>query len=195
MQPRLAALQILTRDSPTQLWQELVREGEQRARATLDEDLESYLVFTLMRHLGDAPLAHRIMALELLEAMLKGGRLREQELRDVGDRCLLIAGLYPELAQRRHVPVRYFLELGQGAYDQLGCELRAALAALYAQLARAFSVLVRVLLEVRKLSGEWSGLAPLDRHALLMRPDGTPEPDAELAFEGAILVPGPGCRQ
>jgi hypothetical protein len=181
-------LQILTRDSPTQLWQELVREGGERARATLDEDLESYLVFTLMRHLGDAPLAHRVMALELLEALLKAGRRREQELRDVGDRCLLIAGLYPELAQRRHVPLRYFLELGQGAYDALGCELRAALAQLYAQLARAFSVLVRVLLEVRKLSGEWGGLAPLERHALLVRSDGTLEPDADAAFGAAAIV-------
>jgi hypothetical protein len=186
-------LPILTGNSSTQLWHELVREAAQGAHARLSEDLESYLVFTLMRHLGDAPLGQRIMALELLEALLKDGRQREQELRDVGDRCLLIAGLYPQLARRRHVPLRYFLDLGRGAYDQLGCELRAALAALYAQLARAFADLVRVLLEVRRLSGTWPGLDPIDRHDLLLADGaGASEDDA---FPGAILVPAPARRQ
>jgi len=186
---------IVTHGSATALWLELVREAAERAGARLDEDLESYLVFTLMRHLGDAPLGHRIMALELLEAVLKDGRQRQLELRDVGDRCLLIAGLYPQLAERRHVPLRYFLDLGSGAYDQLGCELRAAVSALYAQLARAFGQLVRVLLEVRRLSGNWSGLAPLDRHDLLLgAASSTVAPDGDV-FSGAILVPAPSRRQ
>src|SRR5688572_546372 len=158
--------EILTRESSTALWQELIREGEQRAGKALGEDLESYLVFTLMRHLGDAPLAHRVMALELLEALNAAGAQRKGELRDVGDRCLLIAGLYPDLAKRRRVPLSYFVDLGQGAYDTLAGEMRAALSALYAELARAFAQLVRVLVEVRKLSGEWRGLLPLDRHEL-----------------------------
>jgi len=182
--------QIMTGDSPIQLWHELVREGESRAHARLDEDLESYLVFTLMRHLGDAPLAHRVMALELLEALLKDGRRRRDELRDVGDRCLLLAGLYPDLAQRRRVSLRYFVTLGQGAYDQLAQELTRAVAALYAQLARAFAQLVRVLIEVRKLSGEWSGPEPLARLELAARGDGIDPGAAAQAFEGAIVVAG-----
>jgi hypothetical protein len=182
--------QILT-DAPTQLWHELVREGESRAHARLDEDLESYLVFTLMRHLGDAPLAHRVMALELLEALLKDGRRRRDELRDVGDRCLLIAGLYPELAKRRRVSLRYFVTLGQGAYDQLAQELSRALAALYAHLARAFADLVRVLIEVRKLSGQWAGLEPLARLELAQRGEGVDPVAAAQAFDGAIVVANP----
>lgn len=156
----------LASGSPTQLWHDLIREGEQRAHARLPEDAESYLVFTLMRHYRDAPLGHRIMALELLGALLKDGKQREQELRDVGDRCLLIAGLYPELARKRRVSLDYFIQLGQGAYDQLGRELRAALSTLYAHMAARFAELVRVLLAVRQLSGEWQGLDPLQHHEL-----------------------------
>jgi hypothetical protein len=182
---------IVTGESSTQLWHDLVREGEDRAHARLPEDLESYLVFTLMRHLGDAPLAHRVMALELLEALVKDGRQRQDDLRDVGDRCLLIAGLYPDLAKRRRVPLRYFLELGSGAYDTLSQELRAALAALYAQLARAFSDLVRVLLEVRRLSGDWHGPDAIARYELCLS-GRTVDPVAAAAeFDGAIVVPGP----
>lgn len=178
--------EILTRETATALWHELVREGEQRAGRTLGEDLESYLVFTLMRHQGDAPLAHRIMGVELLEALQEGGRQREAELRDVGDRCLLIAGLYPELAQRRRVPLSYFVDLGQGAYDRLASELRAAWAQLYAELAHAFAQLVRVLVEVRRLSGSWAGLAPLDGHELALRAGAAVNP----TFPGMVLVQG-----
>jgi hypothetical protein len=177
--------EILTEPS-TALWQDLVREGEQRAGNPLGEDLESYLVFTLMRHLGDAPLTHRVMALELLEALNAAGKQRAEDLRDVGDRCLLIAGLYPDLAKRRRVPLSYFVGLGQVAYDQLANELRAALASLYAELARAFAQLVRVLIEVRRLSGEWRGLLSMDRFELASAAG----PDALMhEYAGAVLVP------
>lgn len=165
--------EILTGDG-TNLWHDLVREGEQRSRERLDEDAESYLVFTLMRHHRDAPLAHRTMALELLDALHCSGRRREGELRDVGDRCLLLAGFYPELAQRRRVDLRYFIQLGRGAYAQLADEMRAALARLYAHLAQDFDRLVRVLMAVRTLSGEWRGPDAFATHDLALATTRTP---------------------
>jgi hypothetical protein len=139
-----------------QLWRDLIREGETRAGARLAEDCEAYLVFTLMRHCRDAPLAHRTMALELLDALSAAGRARDDQLRDVGDRCLLIAGLYPELANRRRVDLGYFVGLGRGAYRRLGD--RPSLGPLFNELAERFAALVRVLLAVRMLSA--SGLKP-----------------------------------
>jgi hypothetical protein len=141
---------LLTGNSPTELWHSLVRQGEARAHRHLDENAEAYLVFTLMRHYRDVPLAHRTMALEWLHALDQAGRDRQDGLRDVGDRCLLLAGLYPQLAERRRVTLSYFVELGRGAYDQLAGELRDALAALYRELANCFEDLVRVLLAVRE---------------------------------------------
>ena len=158
---------IRTADSATALWQDLVREGEQRCGAQLDENSESWLVFTLMRHLGSTALAEPAMALVYLDALhTAGGARRSQALQDVGERCLLIAGLYPELAQRRRVSQRYYIELGQGAFRQLADEARRAMAELYEGIARQFARLVRVLVELRALSGEWRGLTPLERHGL-----------------------------
>lgn len=184
--------EILTGPSATGLWRDLVREGESRCGATLDEDAESYLVFTLMRHDRDAPLAHRVMALELLRAFEQGGRLREQDLRDVGDRCLLIAGLYPELAARRRVSVDYFISLGQVAYDDLAQRSRLALAELYGQLVRLFARLVRVLLEVRRIAHSGHALDPLARHALALAAGADV---AAREFEGSIVLPGPTRAQ
>lgn len=139
---------IRTAGSATALWQDLVREGEQRCGAQLDENSESWLVFTLMRHLGSTSLAEPAMALIYLEALhTTGSAQRSRALQDVGERCLLIAGLYPELAQRRRVSQRYYIELGQGAFRQLADEARRAMAELYAGIATQFARLVRVLVE------------------------------------------------
>jgi hypothetical protein len=181
---------IHTRETQTALWHELVREGEHRAGRELGEERESYLVMTLMRHLGDAPLAHRVMAFELLEALQANGRVRQQELRDVGDRCLLISGFYPELAERRRVQLTYFMDLGKGAYARLAQEMSAALKELFEELSRGFAELVRVLFELRGLSQQVPILAPIDRHAVALGA-GTAERD----FPGTILVRAPRRQQ
>src|SRR4051794_19944215 len=97
-----------------QLWQELVHDATVRTGCPLDETRESYLVFVLLRHQHDEALLARTQALEWLAAQACTGTMRADALRDVGDRCLLIAGLYPALAERRHVAVDYFIELGRG---------------------------------------------------------------------------------
>jgi hypothetical protein len=89
------------------LWQGLVAEGEDSAGVRLSETTESYLVFLLMQHLRDGALAGRALALEWLSALERVGTLRAEQLREVGDRSLLIAGLYPGLAERRRVGREY----------------------------------------------------------------------------------------
>jgi hypothetical protein len=133
--------------SATALWQELIREGEQRRHLALGEELESYLVFALMRHLGDGHLGARVMALEWLTA--HEPPMRPDHLRDVGDRCLLIAGLFPRLAQRRRVDTRYYVDLGRGAYSSAASRAPRCERTLFDRLAEAFGSLVSVLAAIR----------------------------------------------
>lgn len=135
--------------APAELWQALVHEAGERAGCTLDESRESYLVFVLLRHQGDGHLLARTQALEWLRAHELAGRAREDSLRDVGDRCLLIAGLYPSLAERRQVSVRYFVDLGRSAYMGIADAGRTAYASLFGQLAEGFGELVCTLRAVR----------------------------------------------
>lgn len=133
--------------SAAALWQELIREGEQRRHLALGEDLQSYLVFALMRHLGDADMAGRIMALEFLRAQERPQS--PSRLRDVGDRCLLIAGLFPRLHRRRLVSTQYYIDLGRGAYASAADRSPHCERSLFAALAEAFRSLVEVLSAVR----------------------------------------------
>lgn len=127
------------------LWVELVREGQERAHTPLPEMIESYLVFVLQRHQGDRVLAGRTLALEWLEGLDQVGSMRADALRDVGDRCLLVAGLYPQLARRRRVTPGYYAAIGQAAYDAVADATRAGYAELFRQLAHAFEAMRRVL--------------------------------------------------
>lgn len=131
------------------LWQAVIREALATRGAALDESQESYLVFVLLRHQRDERLLARIQALEWLDAQAQAGRARTDALRDVGDRCLLVAGLFPALARRRRVDVDYFVDLGRGAYQGVADAGRDAYAELFARLAGTYHELVATLQAVR----------------------------------------------
>ena len=179
---------ILTDVPQMALWTDLVHEAEDGAATRLDEELESYLVFLLMAHTRDVHLHSRAMAIDYLLARAASGALRKQELREVGDRCLLLAGLYPEQAERRLVSIGYFLDMGSHAYHELSAALNAGFADLYDHLAEAFAHLVRVLMELRRRTRD---IAPLLLHELAAERGSGSDPQ----FPGAILLAGSALRQ
>ena len=180
---------ILTDVPQLALWTDLVHEAEHGAATRLDEELESYLVFLLMAHTRDVQLNRSVVALDYLLARAQSGTRHKQELRDVGDRCLLLAGLYPEQAQRRLVNIGYFLDLGSCAYDELSNALSAGIAQLYGHLAQAFAHLVRVLMEVRR---QVRDITPLVLHELCTLGRGV---ETDPQFPGAILLTGNATQQ
>ncbi|MCR6495043.1 hypothetical protein LJB71_01460 [Thermomonas sp. S9] len=133
-----------------ELWQDLLRDAGKRSHVPLDESQESYLVFLLLRHQNDPQLLAHVQALDWLHAQTLVGQSRADALRDVGDRCLLIAGLFPTLAQRRRVSLDYFLTLGRSAYRDLADACRSAYAELFAQLAAHYDALAQVLRGLRE---------------------------------------------
>lgn len=145
----------IARGAQAELWQGLVHEAGARLHAPLDESRESYLVFVLLRFQRDDSLLARTLALEWLAAQANIGSARADALRDVGDRCLLIAGLYPGMADRRRVSADYFIELGRSAYLEVAQASRNAYAALFEALARSYRQLVRTLRALRGAPELW----------------------------------------
>lgn len=144
---------VLTGATPTHLWQQAVQAAEASACARLNETLESYLVFLLMQFSRDAGLSEGALGGAYLAALGERGALRESQLRMIGDRCLLYAGLFPERAQRKRVSVTYFIDLGQSAYGHLGTLLPGLRGHIYADLAQAFISLTDVLQALRPRTG------------------------------------------
>ena len=152
---------LVLHTNPTAQWHALVNEAQAAADCQLDQELESYLVFVLMRFADRPELAARIFALDFLKGTLAAGHVRQTRLRDVGDQCLLYSGLFPEQAEQRHVSVNYFVDLGRTAYQELAALLEHGSAAMFAQLASGFVSLMDVLLAMRELGDRAPALAPL----------------------------------
>lgn len=134
-------------------WHALVSEAQAASQQNLDELIESYLVFMLMRFTGQPDIAHSLMALDFLDAQQDSSQ-KPDKLRDVGDQCLLFSGLFPQLAERRLVRVSYFVNIGRTAYDQLSSLVDCRNNRLYGRLAEAFVGIMDVLQAMRGLSGQ-----------------------------------------
>ena len=59
---------LLLKQTTTETWQALVQESAVKASITLSEELESYLVFLLMRFSKEPTLAMSVLATEYLNA-------------------------------------------------------------------------------------------------------------------------------
>jgi len=145
---------IVLQPTITAQWQALIKEAESLSHLALPEDLESYLVFLLMRFTEKPELARSVLGMEYLRAFEgMAGQGQGVRLQNVGDKCLLLAGLFPERAERKRVRISYFVELGQGAYASVADLSQTELAKLYHALCQGFVGLMDVLHAARELAG------------------------------------------
>lgn len=148
---------------PTELaqWHALINEAEQACATRLDEELQSYLVFLLMRYIGATQLPDSVLALDYLNSLESSGQLRAEQLRAVGDKCLLYSGLFPGRAERRRVRISYYVELGISAYGVLATTLAGLKAQIFQQLSERFVGLMDILQMTRELGQAPVTLQPL----------------------------------
>lgn len=150
----------------TAQWQALVQEAEAHCGYKLNEELESYLVFLLMRYTGRPELAAKVMALEYLESAQTTGKARRERMRDVGDQCLLYSGLFPKRAEKKRVRVSYYVDLGRSAYHNVSEVAQAAMAEMFASLAESFVQLMDTLQAMRAMTQTNEPLDPLQAFEL-----------------------------
>lgn len=135
-----------------ELWYTLIHEGQKVSNQPLNPSLEKYLVDLLSRFYADSSLAKSAVGLDFLEALqlhsLQGQFLA---LQTVGDKCLLLSGLFPEQAQRRRVDVNYYVQLGRQAYGILTTlsPYQRQQTHFFASLREAFVTLMNVLQSLR----------------------------------------------
>lgn len=145
----------------TNQWHSLVTEAQQASGIQLDEELESYLVFLLMRYTDRPEMAASVLAIDYLEGSHCLGQVRREKMRDVGDQCLLYSGLFPERAEKRRVRVSYYVDLGRSAYQTAADATQLALHQLFTALASQFVLVMDTLQAMRGINGEQAQLAPL----------------------------------
>ncbi|MBA2649792.1 MAG: hypothetical protein H0U75_09420 [Legionella sp.] len=130
-------------------WYTLVNEAQNTTRLILNENTESYLVFLLMRFAQKPTVLESIVSLDFLRSVNKPRLLQRDLLREVGDKSLLFCGLFPGMAERRHVNLSYFSDMGQAAYLTVSELQEQQSANLYFQLSEQFISLKKILQAMR----------------------------------------------
>lgn len=106
-------MSLITSSSELALWHSLIGEAQHKSHSYFSEEIESYLVFLLIRNQTVADLTLSI-ALEYLHAQSKPDALQR-----IGDRCLLLCSFYPEYTNRRILSESDYIEIGRSAYHSI----------------------------------------------------------------------------
>jgi len=130
-------------------WHALISEAQIDGGIQLDEALESYLVFLLMRFVNKPQFMAGIRAIELMSAWQITGQISHDQLQEVGDKCLLQVGLFPRYTDGRQMTNDYFITLGQAAYSSLSSVCVGSSVDLFKELAKEFSQLIKILQTAR----------------------------------------------
>lgn len=139
--------------SITAEWHSLVSDAEAQCGFHVDDSLRHYLIITLDHFTTDSQLASVVIAIDFLEGLESFGRIGNSLLRQVGDRCLLLSGLFPEQARKRLVNEEYFVSIGRQAYETIATvSIQAAYhSELFHQLSEEFIHLTQILQAMRKV--------------------------------------------
>jgi len=137
-------MKLMTQSSALALWQDVIKQAERQCHISLKTELESYLVSLLMRYINKPELVKQIIATAFLEAI--SNRHHERfALQNVGDQCLIYAGLFPKTAEKHLVKISYFVDMGQGAYGKIS----QCANDIYSLLAAQFVALMDILQSIR----------------------------------------------
>jgi len=153
--PDFSPNDVVNEPTVTATWVEFVKKGEVNSNCNLNEDLEGFLVFTLMRFMRRTDLFSIVLALEFLNASLEyTGKKKEQALSEVGDVSLILSGPFPERSQRLGVSSSYFSQMGRMAFSGLADSFAErklrSLAILYQNERDGFPLMTEVLLAARE---------------------------------------------
>jgi len=142
---------MVRRESAVEYFKELVDGAMAHQRLEADELTAYYIVQLLASFLERS--ADRSdsepLALQLAQALDRGGMQQRAGLKQVGDLSLFVSGFFPDSLRRKLVDVDYYATIGGFAYHTLSSRYeRDALARVFAELGDKFVAFADILTEV-----------------------------------------------
>jgi hypothetical protein len=143
---------LVRAQSPAEFFKEHVEAACTRQRRHVSALASFYLVnmLTAFARAGDRTGAwgdDEALGVRLVRALNSGGRAARQDLQQVGDTSLFIAGFFSDSLNRRLVDIDYYMSVGGRAYSSL-CEMDGVRADVFAELADRFVWFVDILADV-----------------------------------------------
>ena len=123
---------------PTALaeWHHLIQLAQAHSGYHFEENLEHYIMITLDSFTHKVDLGSNIIAIDYLQHQNIESAYDLQCLRNTGDQCLILAGLFTENIKHKYVSTNYIINIGRSCYDRIAAMTRYKLfdQALFAKL-------------------------------------------------------------
>lgn len=146
-------------------WRALLTEAQHVARVYLAPAVEDYL-FRLLYQVVGHPDHSKEIARAFVERLAER-RTVSHALLAVGDESLILAGLFPEHAIRKGIPITYFVQVGMNAYREFAAlQSEASAGTTYTTLANQFVDLLDVLHTLRELQQDTPCIDALNAYQL-----------------------------
>lgn len=144
-------------------WRALLARAQFAAKIDLHPSLEEHLISVLFRTTRNPERNYTFYAAVPQQNATEQNAEELEDLRLVGDQCLMFAGLFPEQAIARNLPISYFVKVGQAAYQQYWDHMGDPL---FGMLAEFFVDVMDVLQTLRELDRNKSYIDPLNAYQL-----------------------------
>ena len=129
---------------------QLLQDASEHAGVVINEDSQRYLLLTIVRYLNNEQLAMQARAFQFSDTHSKQGI---QITREHGDHCLMMAGLFPDIAIQKGTRILEYIEHGKYCFEQLGLQLKDNDGKIFSHIAEHFLSLTEVLHSLRYFAG------------------------------------------
>ena len=138
-------MSIIIETNATEAFYNLITEAEKNSGIFLEQDLQAFVVYALLRNIHN----HRLKELVFAEALLSAVDKPDiKKVESVVDQALIYAGMFPKRAHKIGVSKHYYHDIGVTASVWLSnhyAKLRSSYYEVYDRVGKNFNNLVRVL--------------------------------------------------
>jgi hypothetical protein len=100
-------------------WTQLINKAINYCDYKINHHLAHYLVITLQHYSSQLSLPHTIIGKEYLQALELSGIQKGSALRQIGDECLILTGLFPGKIQQKKISLAYTVNIGKMSYLEI----------------------------------------------------------------------------
>lgn len=148
-------------------WRALLTEAQHLARIYLAAEIEEYLVRLLYQVIGQPGGTVAQDAEAFVERLASTRGRGSNALLAVGEESLVFAGLFPEQAIRKGIPITYFVQVGVNAYRELAVGLpEGAMRGICTDMADRFVDVLDVLHTLREMQSDMPCIDGLNAYQL-----------------------------
>lgn len=143
---------LLLKSNELAYWYAWIDEGKGAAKRDLREDMEGYLACMLMRFVQRLKVSQDSMAIDHGDIYLEPRVRRLVLLREIGDKSLIFASLFSDIAKKYCIQTADCISMGQMAYRLLSNSYQGLEHELYKSLSQQLVQLIEILQAARHYS-------------------------------------------